>query len=204
MKVFLLGATGKTGSLFLKMALERGHCVTAYVRSPEKMMIVDENLSIVKGDFLSVAQMSSAMFNHDVVVSCLGGNDNDKTTILTEMTQVIVNSMQKSSVGKIAAISTAGILGEFSWIMNLILKLFYKNVINDHRLAAQIIMTSGLEYTLARPFFLKEGSLTKAYRKTPIGVPKGGKEISMQDLAHFFLNVIENGEHRNETVGLAY
>jgi len=35
MKVFLLGATGKTGSLFLKMALERGHSVTAYVRSPE-------------------------------------------------------------------------------------------------------------------------------------------------------------------------
>jgi len=204
MKVFLLGATGKTGSLFLKMALDRGHSVTAYVRSPEKMIVVDENLSIVKGDFLSVAQMSSAMFNHDVVVSCLGGNDNDKTTIIKELTQVIVNSMQKSSVSRIAAISTAGIHGEFSLIMNLILKLFYKHVINDHRLAAKIMMASGLEYTLARPLSLTEGSLTKEYRKTPIGVPKGGKDISRQDLAHFLLNVIENGEHRNETVGLAY
>jgi len=156
MNIFLLGATGKTGSLFLKMALENGHRVTAYVRSPEKM------------------------------------------------THVIVSSMQTSRVGKIAAISTAGIHSEFSLITNFILKLFYKHVINDHRLAAQIIITSGLEYTLARPLSLTEGPLTKAYRKTTIGVPKGGKAISRQDLAHFLLHAIENGEHSNETLGLSY
>lgn len=33
MKIFLLGATGKTGNLFLKMALEKGHEITAYVQS---------------------------------------------------------------------------------------------------------------------------------------------------------------------------
>jgi len=30
------------------------------------------------------------------------------------------------------------------------------------------------------------------------------KDISRQDLAHFLLSVVENGAHRNETVGLAY
>jgi len=204
MKIFLLGGTGKTGSLFLKIALENGHNVTAYVRSPEKMMHVNENLSTMKGDLLSVAQMSSAMLNHDVVVSCLGGNDNDKTTIIKDMAQVIVSSMQKSRVSKIVSISSAGILSEFSLITNFILKLFYKHVINDHRLAARIIMSSGLEYTLARPLSLTEGALTKKYRSTPIGVPKGGKAISRQDLAHFLLHVVESGEHQNETVGLAY
>jgi len=204
MRIFLLGATGKTGTVFLKMALENGHNVTAYVRSPEKLALTDENLRIVKGDLLSVTQMSSEMIDHDVVVSCLGGNDNDKTTVIKEMTQVVVNSMQRGKVGRIIAISSAGIHGEFSWITNLILKLFYKHVINDHRLAAQIIMESGLEYTLARPLSLTEGALTKTYRKTPIGVPKGGKDISREDLAHFMLFVIENQVHLNETVGLAY
>jgi len=89
-------------------------------------------------------------------------------------------------------------------MMNFILKLFYKHVINDHRLAAQIIMTSGLEYTLARPLSLTEGPITGTYRKTPIGVPKGGKQISRRDLAHFLLTTIESGEHRNESVGLDY
>ena len=83
MKIFLLGGTGKTGSITLKMALERGHRVTAYVRSPEKITLVNENLSIVNGNLLSVTEMSSAMADHEVVVSCLGGNDNDKTCGIT-------------------------------------------------------------------------------------------------------------------------
>lgn len=204
MKIFLLGATGKTGSIFLKMALESGYSVTAYVRSPEKNMIVNKNLNVVKGDLLSVAEMSSAMVDHEVVVSCLGGNENDKRTIIKDMIQATVSSMQISNVSKIVSVSSAGIHNEFSWITNLILKLLYKHVIRDHRLAAQIIMASGLEYTLARPLSLTDGMLTKKYRMTPVGVPKAGKNISRQDLAHFLLSVVESGAHLNETVGLAY
>lgn len=223
MRIFLLGATGKTGAIFLKMALENGHHVTAYVRSPEKITGVYGNsemgnlnvnpsphsnphqqLRIVVGEILSVEQMSEAMKNHDVVVSCLGGNDNDKTTVIRDMTQAIVASMQKSHVTRILAISSAGIHNEFSPITNLILKLFYKHVIQDHRLAAQCIMTSGLSYTLARPLSLTEGSLTKSFRLASRGVPKGGKEISRQDLAHFLLTALEGDDYHNETVGLAY
>ena len=203
MRIFLLGATGKTGNMFLKMALERGHSVTAYVRSPEKVMIT-ENLSIIEGDLFSSTHLSEVMKHHDVVVSCLGGNDNDKAAVIKALTQVIVTSMKESHVHRIIAISSAGIHNEFSWITNLILNLFFKHVINDHRLAAQIIISSGLNYTLARPLSLTDGMLTQTYRKTPIGVPRGGKEISRQDLAHFLISVVESGAHQNETVGLAY
>ena len=41
-------------------------------------------------------------------------------------------------------------------------------------------------------------------RKMTIGVPKGGENISRQDLAHFLLETIESGDYHNETVGLAY
>jgi len=37
-----------------------------------------------------------------------------------------------------------------------------------------------------------------------IGVPKGGKNISRQDLAHFLIETIESGAYQNEAVGLAY
>jgi len=88
--------------------------------------------------------------------------------------------------------------------MNFIVKSFLKHAIHDHRLAAEAIISSGLEYTIARPLALTKGPLTEVYRKTPKGVPPGGKEISRQDLAHFLLSVIENDEFKNETVGLAY
>jgi hypothetical protein len=37
MKLFALGATGGTGGEVVGQALERGHRVTAFVRSPEKI-----------------------------------------------------------------------------------------------------------------------------------------------------------------------
>lgn len=65
MRIFLLGGTGKTGMLFKDMALENGHQVTVFIRSPEKVM-ASENLTIIKGDLSSVTQMSEAMKDHDV------------------------------------------------------------------------------------------------------------------------------------------
>ena len=156
MRIFLLGARGKIGTVFLNMALAKGHHITAYVRSPEKLTIA-ENLTIIQGNLESIPQMSAAMRDHDVVVSCLGGNDNDQSNVIQKLTEVIVASIKESNVSKIVAISTAGIHNEFSWVTNFILTLFYKRVINDHRLTAQVIMTSGLDYTLARPLSLTEG-----------------------------------------------
>ena len=49
MRIFLLGARGKIGTVFLKMALAKGHHITAYVRSPEKLTIA-ENLTIIQGN----------------------------------------------------------------------------------------------------------------------------------------------------------
>ena len=36
MKIMVLGATGRTGYLFTRKALEDGHTVTAYVRNPNR------------------------------------------------------------------------------------------------------------------------------------------------------------------------
>ena len=48
MKLFVLGATGKMGSEIVSLALSRGHEVTAFVRSPEKLSPASA-LTIVKG-----------------------------------------------------------------------------------------------------------------------------------------------------------
>ena len=143
MKLFLLGTTGQTGSIFMKMALERDHKVTAYVRSPEKVLLHNENLNIVKGDVFSLADMAKAMASHDVVVSCLGGNNNDKETVIAKMTENIIQSMKANEINRIATISTAGIHDGFSFDMNFIVKSFLKHTIHDHRVAAEAIISSG-------------------------------------------------------------
>lgn len=37
MRFFILGATGRTGTQLVDLALHNGHSVTAFVRSPQKL-----------------------------------------------------------------------------------------------------------------------------------------------------------------------
>ena len=72
MKLFVIGATGRTGQEIVQQALARGHQVTAFVRSPENITTKSERLTVLKGNVLDENQLFNAMRNHDAVVSTLG------------------------------------------------------------------------------------------------------------------------------------
>jgi len=50
MRLFIPGATGGTGRQLIDQALARGHQVTAFVRSPEKLGARREGLRVQRGD----------------------------------------------------------------------------------------------------------------------------------------------------------
>ena len=72
MKLFVIGATGRTGQEIVQQALARGHQVTAFVRSPEKITAKSERLTVLKGNVLDENQLFNAMQNQDAVISTLG------------------------------------------------------------------------------------------------------------------------------------
>src|SRR5207249_5701719 len=72
MKLFLIGATGRTGQEIVQQALARGHHVTAFVRSPENIHLKNEGLTVLKGNAMDENELREAMLNHDAVVSTLG------------------------------------------------------------------------------------------------------------------------------------
>jgi uncharacterized protein YbjT (DUF2867 family) len=57
MRLFILGANGRTGTELVDLALKQGHQVTAFVRSPEKLAIVDTRLHVIKGSLGDVEGM---------------------------------------------------------------------------------------------------------------------------------------------------
>lgn len=115
--------------------------------------------------------MAKAMESHDVVASCLGGNNNDKETVITKITEIIIKSMKANEINRIVTISTAGIHDEISFVMNFIIKSFLKHAIHDHRLAAESIISCEVEHTITSPLALTKGPLTEVCWKTPQGVP---------------------------------
>ena len=75
MKILVLGATGRTGRIFTRKALEEGHAVTAYVRNPDKALSLlgaHQNLTIVPGTLDDAERLAAASSGQDVMVSILG------------------------------------------------------------------------------------------------------------------------------------
>src|SRR5262245_50806907 len=88
MKLFVVGATGRTGWEIVQQALARGHHVTAFVRSPENINLKNERLTILKGNAMDENQLSNVMQNHDAVLSTLGPREVFKASSLLQDTAV--------------------------------------------------------------------------------------------------------------------
>lgn len=204
MKLLILGGTGATGKVLMNKAIKNNHEVTVLVRSPSKILLEHQKLTVIEGDVLDLEILNKAFKDQDVIVSCLAGDDNNKSDVITRMTQNIIEAMSNNNLKRYISISSAGVHDEFSFLTNLIVKMFYRNAIADHKSAVELIMKSPLDYTVARPLSLTDGPCTQSYRQTSVGVPRGGKNISRCDLADFLLKVAEEQSYIKETVALAY
>src|SRR6266568_7662168 len=72
MKLLVLGATGGTGLEIVRQAIEHGHSVTAFVRSPERLNPFQDRINVKQGDLLNAAELEQAIQGHDAVLSGFG------------------------------------------------------------------------------------------------------------------------------------
>ncbi|WP_222432184.1 NAD(P)-dependent oxidoreductase [Leekyejoonella antrihumi] len=108
MKFLVLGATGRTGVLFVKKALDEGHQVTALVRRADA--IVDSRAQIVRGDVTDSAVIASAARGHDAIISTLGVKSARKTpTLVTDTVRAVIASAQTSGVDRFVVLSAFGV-----------------------------------------------------------------------------------------------
>src|SRR6267143_56980 len=72
MKLVVLGATGGTGLEIVRQAIERGHSVTAFVRSPERLKPFRDRITVKQGDLLNSTDLERVIQGHDAVLSGFG------------------------------------------------------------------------------------------------------------------------------------
>ena len=76
MKIALIGATGFVGSRLLTEALNRGHQVTAILRTPAKLTVQSDHLTVVPGDVTQPDQLAKQLAGHDLILSAFSpGHD---------------------------------------------------------------------------------------------------------------------------------
>src|SRR5215813_940725 len=121
MRLFVLGATGGIGRLLLKYGLQRGHEITAYVRSPSKVALNDNRLTVIKGDLFDVDAVEGAMRNHDVVLSAFGPATLASTDLRMKFGHVLAAAAEKSGVKRVLVVSS-GLLFDNVGLLGNVLK----------------------------------------------------------------------------------
>jgi putative NADH-flavin reductase len=202
MRLFILGATGRVGWALVDQAIDRGHTVTAFVRSPEKLGALRSGLTVRKGDPCSVDELRAALPDHDAVLSALGPVGLGPTMILRECARSTVAAMQAAGIRRLLIVSAAVLFeneGLLPWFLR---KTFLRNIADDSAEMERVVIASGLDWTIVRPPRLTNGRLTGHYAIEIDRLPRGGRAVSRADVADFLLEELERGAHVRRIVGM--
>lgn len=206
MKILILGATGRVGSQIVPYALHDGHHVTLLVRTPEKIQIINEKLSIIQGNVLNKEDIVRAIHGMDVVISAL---NTDGTTTLSESMPLIIEAMENEGIKRIITIGTAGIL-QSRTTPNILRyqssesKRKSTRAAEEHHEVYNLLKQSTLEWTIVCPTYLPDGERKGNYRIERDFLPEDGVEISVKDTAEFAFRQIKTNDFIQSRVGIAY
>ncbi len=206
MNIVVFGATGRTGLLFVRQALDEGHAVTAFVRDPAAMTTQHEQLHVVQGDVLDAAAVDKSMGGHDTVISLLGTPFTLKpVTLFSDGTRNIIQAMHKRGMRRLLCVSSGGTNPSPDSQQSLFFRLFVKRTIRrsvylDMGRMEQLVTRSGLDWTIVRPMELYDGPKSKKYHVEPGYIPSG--QVSRADLVDFLLKNIRSSQYRQQAVAM--
>jgi len=194
-KLLVLGATGGTGRLIVRQALERGYDVTALVRSPEKGAGLAGARTFV-GDARDEAALRKALKGQDAVVSALGtpASPFREVTLLSSATRALVDAMRAEDVSRLVVITGVGAgdsRGHGGVLVDPpIFPLLLRRVYADKDRQEAIVRESGLDWVLVRPAILNDKPGRGTVRAlTDLSGVHGGT-IARADVAGFVLDQV--------------
>lgn len=213
MRIVIAGATGRTGRRLLAQALERGHEVTAFVRTPAKLPgrlyrphgggSVSPLLRVVAGHVRDRGALAEAVEGAEAVVTAFGGRVRKEGRVRTEGAAALVGAMKAAGVRRLVALSAYG-AGESRnggpyarWIRRLIPAEY-----EDTEGMERIVRRSGLAWVLVRPTLLMNRRLTRRYRAAEDLEVGWFPRIARGDVAHFMLGEVTGDRWTGRAPGL--
>jgi len=209
MKLVIFGATGTIGEKVVGQALEQGHAVTAFARTPAKLSSQHPNLTLFQGDVMNLSSVEQAIHGQDAVVCVLGSGKSLKSTVRAEGTQQIIKAMEQTGVRRLICQSTLGAGDswgnlDFYW-KYVMFGFILRKVFADHQLQECYVKQSHLDWTIVRPSAFVDGPRTGSYRH---GFPGDDKtstlKISRADVADFLLKQLTTDTYLGKTPSLSY
>lgn len=209
MKIVVFGASGGTGMEVVKQALEAGHTVTAFVRSPEKFEMTHPGLSVFQGDAMDAEAVEKAIAGQDAVVSTLGPTRPPVPHMMETSARNIVAGMKKHGVSRIVSTTGAGVRQPedqpkiVDRFFGFLLNLLAKEVVLDSAANVRVIQKSGLDWTIVRFPRLVDGKHIGQYRIGYVGRGSGAL-VSRADGANFVLKELVGKKWKGKLPVVSY
>ncbi len=207
-RILVVGATGGTGREVVLQALAAGHDVTALARTATRLAIEHPKLRTIDGALpQDAALLSNAMAGQDVVISALGrGQSFASHHLIEQSVPAVLTAMRAHGVRRLIFTSAIGVgdaVRDIPFLPALFARTLLRGIYADKIIGERMIRESGLDWTIAQPAGLTNGTRTGRYqaaeRLTLSGVPK----IPRADVAHFLLAQIEDRSNVGKTLVLA-
>jgi putative NADH-flavin reductase len=196
MKLVVLGATGGVGLEIIRQAMEQGHSVTAFVRSPAGLKPFQDRIAIKRGDLLNRTELERAIEGHDAVLSGFGPRvpiAKSDANLLRDFAAALTTAMQDGSVRRVVVVSTAFLFKDSIVPPTYLLgRLLFPGVVVDAAAMERIFVESDLDWTIVRPPQLTDKPRTGKYRVREGHLPRFGFNISRADVADCFLKTVED------------
>ena len=203
MKLFLLGANGRTGREVLRSALDDGDRVTALVRGEDRLADVShQRLETCVGNPCDSRLLEALLPGHDVVISVLGPRRPSKaaSAIDPESAAAIVEAMQRSEVDRLLVTSSALLFPDAGLLAGLLRRLV-PGIVQAARGMEERVRASELAWTIVRTGLLTSDRETNC-RAAAGALPKGGGAISRSAVAQFLLTEARQPAYLRQVVGL--
>jgi putative NADH-flavin reductase len=176
-RLLILGASGACGQWLTRIAVSRGHDVSALIRDGRHVETPGVR-HVVQGEVTQPGVLDRAVPGHDAVLCALGirrASRNPWSPLLSPsdfaegMIQRLIPAMQRSGVRRLLVISAAGVgdsAAQLTWPVQQLLSLGNVAVAYRDLAAMELhLPVSGLDWLLIRPVALVNGAVRGAARE---------------------------------------
>jgi uncharacterized protein YbjT (DUF2867 family) len=192
--IIVFGANGRTGRIIVEKLLDKGHDVSAAVRSPDAFSAFARSLkgpgrlSIAQVDVWDAGSIRAAIGEQTLAISAIG-TVRKPNGLYSRGTDGIVRALEGSSVTRFLCVSSGGANPKDANLgvvfRKVIIPIFMSELYADMIRMEETVRASPLDWTLIRPAYLNDKPGRGRWRVVDGTNPKGGWQISRYDLADF-------------------
>jgi putative NADH-flavin reductase len=209
MRVAVLGASRGVGLALSRMALARGHEVTAVARNPAVIRLSHPKFSVVSGDIRNQASIEVGIAGHDAVCVCIGVSPTFRPVDVFSQGMVnVLAAMQKTPAMKVVSVTGIGAgdsRGHGGFIYDRIVQpLLLKTIYEDKDRQEALLKASGVDWLIVRPSMLTNGPDTRRYKVLTDLTGVTAETISRADVADFILKQLACSTYFKQTPLLTY